>query len=143
MKQLIRTTDPWALCIPTELNQNLRFLDDSFFFFQFILLKYSIFYFGHVLQQWGILVPLPGIEPMSPALKAQSLNHWTTRLVPIEVQLICSVVLISTVQLLLLLSHFSHVRLCATPQTAAHQAPLFLRFSRKEYWSELPLPSPA
>ena len=25
--------------------------------------------------------------------------------------------------LLLLLSHFSHVRLCATPQTAAHQAP--------------------
>ena len=28
--------------------------------------------------------------------------------------------------LLLLLSHFSHVRLCATPQTAAHQAPLSL-----------------
>ena len=25
--------------------------------------------------------------------------------------------------LLLLLSHFSHVRLCATPETAAHQAP--------------------
>ena len=25
--------------------------------------------------------------------------------------------------LLLLLSHFSRVRLCATPQTAAHQAP--------------------
>ena len=28
--------------------------------------------------------------------------------------------------LLLLLSRFSHVRLCATPQTAAHQAPLSL-----------------
>jgi len=28
--------------------------------------------------------------------------------------------------LLLLLSHFSRVRLCATPQTAAHQAPLSL-----------------
>ena len=24
----------------------------------------------------GILVPQPGIEPVSPALKAQSLNHW-------------------------------------------------------------------
>ena len=27
--------------------------------------------------------------------------------------------------LLLLLSRFSHVRLCATPQTATHQAPLW------------------
>ena len=44
--------------------------------------------------------------------------------------------------LLLLLSHFSGVRLCATPQTAAHQAHLSLGFSRQEYWSGLPLPSP-
>ena len=44
--------------------------------------------------------------------------------------------------LLLLLSHFSRVRLCATPQTAAHQAPLSLGFSRQEHWSGLPLPSP-
>ena len=35
--------------------------------------------------------------------------------------------------LLLLLSRFSRVRLCATPQTAAHQAPLSLGFSRQEY----------
>jgi len=44
--------------------------------------------------------------------------------------------------LLLLLSRFSHVRLCATPQTAAHQAPLSLGFSRQEHWSGLPFPSP-
>ena len=44
--------------------------------------------------------------------------------------------------LLLLLSHFSRVQLCATPQTAAHQAPLSLEFSRQEYWSGLPFPSP-
>ena len=43
--------------------------------------------------------------------------------------------------LLLLLSHFSHVRLCVTPQTATHQAPLSLGFFRQEYWSRLPLPS--
>ena len=42
----------------------------------------------------------------------------------------------------LLLRHFSRVRLCATPQTAAHQAPLSLGFSRQEYWSGLPFPSP-
>ena len=44
--------------------------------------------------------------------------------------------------LLLLLSRFSRVRLCATPQMAAHQAPLSLGFSRQEHWSGLPFPSP-
>ena len=44
---------------------------------------------------------------------------------------------------LLLLSHFSRVRLCATPQTAAHQAPPSLGFSRQEHWSGLPFPSTA
>ena len=45
-------------------------------------------------------------------------------------------------KLLLLLSRFRRVRLCATPQTAAHQAPPSLGFSRQEHWSGLPLPSP-
>ena len=44
--------------------------------------------------------------------------------------------------LMLLLSHFSHVWLCVIPQTAAHQAPPSLGFSRQEHWSGLPLPSP-
>ena len=44
--------------------------------------------------------------------------------------------------LLLLLSHCSRVRLCATPETAAHQAPPSLGFSRQEHWSGLPFPSP-
>ena len=44
--------------------------------------------------------------------------------------------------LLLLLSCFSRVRLCATPSTAAHQAPPSLGFSRQEHWSGLPFPSP-
>ena len=44
--------------------------------------------------------------------------------------------------MLLLLSHFSHVRLCATPQTAAHQAPPSLGLSRQEHWSGLPFPFP-
>ena len=44
--------------------------------------------------------------------------------------------------LLLLLSRFSRVRLCATPETAAHQALPSLGFSRQEHWSGLPFPSP-
>ena len=39
-----------------------------------------------------------------------------------------------------LLSRFSRVRLCATPLTAAQQAPLTLGFSRQEHWSGLPFP---
>ena len=34
---------------------------------------------------------------------------------------------------------FSHVRLLATPWTAAHQAPPSMGFSRQEYWSGVPL----
>ena len=37
---------------------------------------------------------------------------------------------------------FCHVRLFMTPGTIAHQAPLSREFSRQEYWSGLPFPSP-
>ena len=46
------------------------------------------------------------------------------------------------ITLLLLLSRFSRVRLCLSPQTVAYQAPLSLGFSRQDYWSGLPFPSP-
>ena len=36
----------------------------------------------------------------------------------------------------------SRVRLFATPWTIAHQAPRSMGFSRQEYWSGLPFPSP-
>ena len=36
----------------------------------------------------------------------------------------------------------SYDRLLATPWTAAYQAPLSMEFSRQEYWSGVPLPSP-
>ena len=53
-----------------------------------------------------------------------------------------SIVLAVYVTFLLLLRRFSRVRLCATPQMAAHQAPLSPGFSRQEHWSGLPFPSP-
>ena len=56
------------------------------------------------------------------------------------VWLIIRTPLITKLLLLLLLSRFSRVRLCATPWTAAYQAPPSMGFSRQEYWSGLPLP---
>ena len=41
-----------------------------------------------------------------------------------------------------MLSHFSHVQLFVTLWTIACQAPLPMGFSRQEYWSALPCPSP-
>ena len=40
--------------------------------------------------------------------------------------------------------HAKLLQLCLTviPWTVAHQAPLFMGFSRQEYWSGLPFPSP-
>ena len=49
---------------------------------------------------------------------------------------------VDTERMLLLLSRFSRVQLCATPEMAAHQAPPSLGFSRQEHWSGLPFPSP-
>ena len=49
---------------------------------------------------------------------------------------------VSLNSIMLLLSSFSLVRLCATPQMAAHQARPSLGFFRQEHWSGLPFPSP-
>ena len=40
------------------------------------------------------------------------------------------------------MTSLSHVRLFTTPWIAAYQAPPSMGFSRHEYWSGLPLPSP-
>ena len=41
-----------------------------------------------------------------------------------------------------LVKSLSRVRLFGTPWTVAYQAPLSMEFSRQEYWSGLPFPSP-
>ena len=69
-------------------------------------------------------LPIPGVEPRSHALQVDSLLSEPPG------------------KSMLLLSRFSRVRLCATPETAAYQAPPSLGFSRQEHWSGLPFPSP-
>ena len=79
-------------------------------------------------------LPNPGIQPaslMSLTLAGGFFTSSATWEIPSNFVLL----------LLLLQSHFSHVWLCATPQTAAHQAPPSLGFSRQEHWSGLPFPS--
>ena len=42
----------------------------------------------------------------------------------------------------LVVKSLSRIRLFATPWTVAYQAPQSMEFSRQEYWSGLPFPSP-
>ena len=54
-------------------------LDPPFFFFFNNLLKVFLFYlFRSYHAACGILIPRPGIKPVPPAVKAQTLNHWST-----------------------------------------------------------------
>ena len=55
----------------------------TFWNFFTLLVFFSFFFFWPHYAACGILVPRPGIEPVPPALGAQSLNHWTTREVPL------------------------------------------------------------
>ena len=63
-------------------------------------------------------------------------------LVYLENEIYSSTLLLTPSLLLLLLNCFSRVRLCATPWSTTYQAPPSMGFSRQEYWSGVPLPSP-
>ena len=49
--------------------------------FTFLFLNFYLFFWPCLLA-CRILVPQPGIEPMSPAVETQTLNHWTAREIP-------------------------------------------------------------
>ena len=87
-----------------------------------------------------------GLQKVGHDLVVNTLTQWSqatnnfrnAQLMTVQKRLERSILLL----LLLLLSHFSRVRLCVTPQMEAHQAPLSLGFSRQEHWSGLPFLSP-
>ena len=79
-------------------------------------------------EYWsGLLCPPPGELPNPETELTSHVSHIGKRAKGMQ---------------LLLLRRFSRVWLCATPWTAAHQAPPSLGFSRQEHWSGLPFPSP-
>ena len=91
-------------------------------------MKMSLKYHFPEILKWTVLVPL----------RLYHASGWLGGLVKPRLHGSHSQ---RSVVLLLLLSHFSHVQLCATPWTAAYQAPPSMGFSRQEYWSGVPLPS--
>ena len=107
---------------------------------------------------FGILVPWPRI--VAPEVKMKSPNHWTPGNFRVWllfllfnfcwsiVALQCSVSFCSTAKCIsskytyVCAQSFGCVPLFATLRTIAFQAALSMGFSRQEYWSRLPFPSP-
>ena len=129
----------WSICKLSLLSRLLLFsrsvVSDSFVI-PWTVAHQAPLSSGFPRQEYWNKLPFPfpgdlpdlGIEPVSPALAG---GFCTTEPPGTPTSL-----------LLLLLSCFSRVRLCVTPWTAAHQAPLSLGFSGQEHWSGLPFPSP-
>ena len=88
--------------------------------------------------------PLLLLPPTLPAsvFSNESTLHDVAKVLEFQLLTFLALLGLGTQLLLLLLSRFSRVQLCATPQTEAYQAPPSLGFSRQEHWSGLPFPSP-
>ena len=101
------------------------------------------------------------IRPVPPAGEGQILNHWAPLVPGKSLSCLCSILWwwwllfrdlwlfpglpadhLSPFLACVCLGELSRAPLFATPGTAAHQAPLSMEFSRQEYWSGLPFPSP-
>ena len=83
-----------------------------------------------------------GVAKSRTRLSGQTELNWFNTLPAFVFSLLQSPLNTEARLLLLLLSRFSRVRLCATPYTAAHQDPPSLGFSRQKHWSGLPSPYP-
>ena len=87
---------------------------------------------GSCPGHWNIFRSDSGLHP----LWATSMTHWwPSKIAP-------HVAKYPLVKVTVLVAHISCIWLFATPWTVAHQSSLPMGFSRQEYWSGLPFPSP-
>ena len=127
---------------------SIPFFPLSFCIVRFKRLFYLPFPVSETLHSDGYIFPLTSLL-FSAICKASSDNHfsflhfffWGMVLITASYSMLHTSVHSSSGTLSEAKS-LSRVRLFVTPWTVAYQAPLSLGFSRQEYWSGLPFPSP-
>ena len=105
--------------------------------------QYQHFSFNHRWQQVPLKLHPLLHEPL--IMKFMRAVLLTSRKDELWNQYFCEVCIGGTNSILYMkvkVKLLSRVRLFATPKTVAYQAPMSMGFSRQEYWSGLPLPSP-
>ena len=78
------------------------------------------------------------LAPPGKLLLLSSTSFYDYATICLSIHLLIDILVVS----MCMLSHFSCVWLFATLWTVAHQAPPSMGFSKQEYWSGLPFPSP-
>ena len=124
MRRLFRV--PWTA---RRSNQSILKEINPEYSLEGLMLKLKLQHFGHLMGRADSLEKTLMLGKIEGRRSGQQ-RRWLDGIIN------------SVDMLLLLLSHFSHVQLCATPEMTAHQAPPSLGFSRQEHWSGLPFPSP-
>ena len=97
LQDIVKDREAWSAAVhgghkesnmPEQLNNNCwrrKFLNCFHLKLTYIVFLVHLFFFFSLWLPRAaceIFVPQAGIEPMSPALEAQNLNHWTAREVP-------------------------------------------------------------
>ena len=96
-------------------------------------MKLKLQYFGYLMQRADLFEKTPVLGKIEGRRRREQQRMRWSNSIPDSMD---------TLLLLLLLSLFNHIKLSLTSQTAAHQAPPPLRFSKQEDHSGLPFPSP-
>ena len=72
-----------ALCLTTQiLERESGLLCSAYILGPFLNFFNLFFIFWPRCAACAVLVPQPGIKPVTPAVETQSINHWTTREIP-------------------------------------------------------------
>ena len=123
-----------AKCLETNLHQKERL--NSYSTVKFLKIFLKLYFLTKLPCSIWKTSPIPSHHPHISNMPRLASNwHPLTCLLSLP---LCPLI----ISLLLLLSHFSRFWLLATQCTAAYQAPPSMGFSRQEYWSGVPLPSP-
>ena len=126
----------WALQIYIILFEKIHFLSSFLIFILLSFYKLVLLEMGQQMTAYWLNPAHPFFLQSSPGSQPHVFIYILSMAFPLQLSSFYGLLL------LLLLSRFSRVRLLATTWTAAYQAPLSMEFSRQEYWSGVPLPSP-